>query len=148
MKSKIDLNRVKRVVSRLKELDSQSVKFFDAKNLLLNEGYTEAEIAMATFEFPYDGVPNKPKEVDKIAEYLAKHPKRADKLARAIMGMEQEYQREQQEIRNIANKIYTYSYRFIPFFMQPLVGIRGRSALGRGAGRRKFRSRPFLDING
>lgn len=54
----MDSQHLEQLVARLKELDSQSVLFYDAKQTLLSEGYSEEEITNATYTFPYDGKPN------------------------------------------------------------------------------------------
>jgi hypothetical protein len=70
---------------RLKELDNQSVKFFDANQLMLSEGYSEAEILEGTYRFAYDGKPNEIKKADSLRNYYEKHPKVAREMADEIL---------------------------------------------------------------
>lgn len=73
------------LVARLKELDSARVKFFDAKKLLLEEGYSEKEIAKCLYIFSYDGIPNKPKKEDPVTKYYTQSPEEAERVAQYIL---------------------------------------------------------------
>lgn len=86
----MDSQRLEQLVARMRELDSQSVKFYDAKQTLASEGYSDEEIATATYTFPYDGKPNQPKPKDKVAEYIASHPEVADAIAGSVGEIERD----------------------------------------------------------
>lgn len=71
----------KSVIGRLKELDSQSVPFYEANKKLLAEGFSEEEILEGIYNFSYDGKPNEIKKPDKIKEFYDKNPQAAKEMA-------------------------------------------------------------------
>lgn len=73
------------LLEKLRQLDTQRVPFFEAKNRLMAEGYTDQEIAHALYSFSYDGKPNVPKPHDPTAAYYAANPEEAKKIGTYIL---------------------------------------------------------------
>lgn len=99
--------RETKLVARLKELDSAHVKFFDAKKLLLEEGYSEKEIAKCLYIFSYDGIPNKPKKEDPVTKYYTENPEEAERVAQYIL----KHRKDGEMARKIA---YALAARYAP----------------------------------
>jgi hypothetical protein len=74
-------------LNRLKELDSQSIGFYEANQTMLREGYSEADILDGLYRFSYDGKPDKLIHPDPMKEYLKKHPQEAQKLADELLKL-------------------------------------------------------------
>jgi site-specific recombinase len=80
----MDEHRQQKIIGILEHNDSNSVPFFETKKQLLENGYSEKEIVLALYSFPYDGKPNAPKEENPLTKWYNEHPERADKVAKTL----------------------------------------------------------------
>lgn len=69
------------LVKLLKDYDSQSIPFAKAKNLLLQKGYSDAQIARVLYQFSYDGKPNVINKEQPVTQLFAQNPKEAQRVA-------------------------------------------------------------------
>lgn len=70
-----------KLITLLKQYDAQSMPFVDVKNLLLQKGYSDAEISQALYQFSYDGKPNTIKKDQSVTKLFQQNPKEAQKIA-------------------------------------------------------------------
>lgn len=85
MKSIHHTERQTELIEKLRKLDTNRVPFFAARQQLLDEGYTEHEIATALYSFSYDGIPNKISKADPVTKYYTENPQDAEKVAGYIV---------------------------------------------------------------
>ena len=90
-------------------MDSARIKFFDAKNTLLKQGYTNTEIANALYEFSYDGIPNEPKEDPNaiVRRYYAENAAEGKIIAKHLL-------REQKKGEYTKIAAYALASRYAP----------------------------------
>lgn len=81
----MDQKRIDEVVAILSQEDTAGKPFAEAREILVQKGYTEQEIVQGVYQFPYDGKPNQPQATAKVTEYYAQHPAQADKVAKDIL---------------------------------------------------------------
>ncbi len=72
-----DKSRVDKVVELLKKHDTEEIKFYQTKKMIISQGYSEQELMLGLYEFPYDGVANSPKEKSELQKVFEKHPETA-----------------------------------------------------------------------
>jgi hypothetical protein len=96
----MDEHRQQKIIGILEHNDSNSVPFFETKKQLLENGYSEKEIVLALYSFPYDGKPNAPKEENPLTKWYNEHPERADKVAKTLLH---------EHAKNERNKSYVYA---------------------------------------
>lgn len=86
----MDIEKNKQLAARLTEFDIQGYTFFEAKQLLLNEGYTDDEIHLAALNNPFDGKKNEPRKKTDQQVFMEQHPEIAEKVANAVRVSEKE----------------------------------------------------------
>lgn len=101
----------KTLLKKLKEMDSNSVPFFEAKQKLTDQGYSDVEISHALFEFSYDGKPNAVKTQNPTTKYYSQNPAEAKKIAEYMMQDMTQRQKGQQRSQASANLLAS---RFAP----------------------------------
>lgn len=78
--------RAEELVDLLNAYDVAGTSFHQAKQELLVKGFTEAEIVHALYSAPFDGKVNtKEQSADPLHDYYAKHPEKADRLAKSLL---------------------------------------------------------------
>lgn len=78
-------NKIEEIVTILKTNDTNAVPFAKTKDEILSKGFTEAELVLALYSFPYDGKPNQQKQENKMREFYEKHPEKANENAKLML---------------------------------------------------------------
>ena len=82
-----------KLLNRLEECKAKKLSFVQAKQALLQEGFSEKDITLMTLQFPYDSLEGTSDDARIKATYLG-NPDQAGAVATSV---EKNYQREQQD---------------------------------------------------
>ncbi len=116
------------LITLLKQYDAQSMPFLDAKNILLEKGYSNEEISQALYQFSYDGKPNITKKDQLVTKLFTQNPKDAQMVADYLSNNHKDNSAINASINYAASQLAVghqakshYSYKFAqdidyPFF--------------------------------
>ncbi|HSW37126.1 MAG TPA: hypothetical protein VLG37_02020 [Candidatus Saccharimonadales bacterium] len=82
-------NRQELAANRLGELSEQSMPFYEARQKLLDQGFSPDEIACGAYMYHRTQEPEEsPDDSEKIKAYLTARPEAADKIANAFISLD------------------------------------------------------------
>jgi hypothetical protein len=114
-------DRQKQLIDTLNELDAQHVRFHDAKQQLIEDGYSEDEIAIAVASASFDGKPNRPKQPDDLHSSFQSNPDETKAIARELLAYDAH--RQERKARLQALSAAAWGSRMNPMASQSLVTL-------------------------
>jgi hypothetical protein len=85
----MDPQKEKVIENILEKNRSQGIKFYQTKEQLLSQGYTEGEIVYALFSAPYDVTPSVPRPANPLEQYYTDNPEKAQEIATILLQQQQ-----------------------------------------------------------
>jgi len=92
MNSQYQTDRAKKLIDRLKAYSDQNILYFQAKELLSKEGYTEEDFTTASYDYQYG---EKPPAIDILKQAVENNPRIADSMANEIINRDNEIERDE-----------------------------------------------------
>lgn len=94
------------LLAKLRGMDSQRVKFYDAKERLLSVGYSDTEIADALYSFSYDGIPNASVEATQaqVDRYYTERPEEAREPAMYLIKQQNRMRKNKLAVNYLASQ--------------------------------------------
>jgi hypothetical protein len=78
-------NKQKKLLKLLEAYDLQGVSFYDAKQALIQQGYSVQDIEVVAASAPFDGKKNVPNSPDEMTKLYESNPEEAKKIAQQYM---------------------------------------------------------------